>query len=45
MGEKEKPQVNKFREAAREFETDESDENFDRAPKRVAVVPPKPKPS
>lgn len=35
-------QVEKFREAARELETDESEENFDRALKRVAkATPPK----
>lgn len=39
----EKSQADKFREAARELETDESEENFDRALKRIAVVPPKPK--
>jgi hypothetical protein len=38
---KRKPQIDKFREAARELETDESEENFDRALKRIAVVPPK----
>lgn len=37
-----KSQVDKFREAARELETDESEENFDRALKRIAVVPSKP---
>lgn len=40
---KPKPQVEKFREAARELEADESEENFDRALKRIAVAPPKPK--
>lgn len=38
-----KTQADKFREAARELETDQSEENFDRALKRIAVVPPKPK--
>lgn len=39
----EKPQIDKFREAARELQTDDSEDNFDRALKRIAVVPPKPK--
>lgn len=30
------PQVEKFREAARELETDESEENFDRIVKQIA---------
>jgi hypothetical protein len=38
----EKSQADKFREAARELETDDSEENFDRALKRIAVAPPKP---
>lgn len=32
-----KAQVEKFREAARELETDDSEESFDRALKQVAV--------
>lgn len=36
-------QYQKFKEAARKLETDESEENFDRAVKRIAVAPPKPK--
>jgi hypothetical protein len=35
-----KPQIDKFRDAARELETDESEENFDSALKRVAKAPP-----
>lgn len=35
-----KPQIDKFREAARELETDESEENFDRVLKRVAKATP-----
>jgi hypothetical protein len=35
-----KPQIDKFREAARELETDDSEENFDRILKRVAKAPP-----
>lgn len=33
-------QVKKFIEAARELETDQSEENFDRVLKRVAKAPP-----
>jgi hypothetical protein len=33
-------QVEKFREAARELEADESEENFDRTLKRIAKAPP-----
>lgn len=40
----EKPQVEKFKEAARELETDQSEEAFDRALKKVAKSPP-PKPA
>lgn len=32
-----KSQVDKFREAARELETDDSEENFDRLIKEIAV--------
>lgn len=35
-----KTQVDKFRDAARELETDESEENFDRVLKKVAKSPP-----
>jgi len=38
----EKPQVEKFKEAARELETDQSEENFDRLVKKIArPTPPK----
>jgi hypothetical protein len=37
--EREKSQADKFREAARELETDESEESFDRVLKRVAKAP------
>lgn len=33
-------QIDKFKEAAREVETDNSEERFDRALRRVAKVPP-----
>ncbi|MER8536666.1 hypothetical protein NKH61_27635 [Mesorhizobium sp. M1005] len=36
----EKPQVEKFKEAARELETDQSEEAFDRVLKKVAKSPP-----
>lgn len=36
---KEKSQVDKFREAARELETNDSEENFDRVLKRLARAP------
>jgi hypothetical protein len=42
-----KSQVDKFRDAARQLETDESEENFDRVLKRVAKAErdaPKPSP-
>lgn len=35
----EKSQVDKFREAARELETDDSEERFDERLKRVAKAP------
>lgn len=35
----EKPQVEKFKEAARELETDQSEEAFDRILKKVAGEP------
>lgn len=38
----EKSQVDKFREAARELETDDTEENFDRLVKKIAKQPPKP---
>lgn len=38
-----KSQIEKFREVARELETDDSEEAFDRALKRIAVAPPPPK--
>lgn len=38
-----KPQADKFREAAREAEADDSEEAFDLALKRIAVAPPPPK--
>lgn len=39
-----KTQLDKFKGAAREVETDDSEERFDRALKRVAKAPP-PKPA
>jgi hypothetical protein len=42
-----KPQINKFRETARELQADESEERFDEALRKVAKAPPpkeKPKP-
>lgn len=39
----EKSQIEKFREAARQLETDDSDENFDRIVKRLAKAAPAPK--
>ncbi|WP_139043779.1 DNA-binding protein [Allomesorhizobium alhagi] len=33
-------QIDKFREAARELETDQSEEAFDRALKKIAKAPP-----
>jgi hypothetical protein len=39
MKPKEKSQREKFEEAARELETDQSEENFDRVLKRVAKAP------
>ena len=38
--EQHKPQVDKFREAARELETDESEERFARIVKGIAKAPP-----
>jgi hypothetical protein len=38
--EKEKSQVEKFREAARELETDDSEEAFDAKLKKIAKAPP-----
>lgn len=38
---KNQSQVDRFREAARELETDDREEAFDRALKRVVSVPPK----
>ncbi|WP_246501768.1 DNA-binding protein [Mesorhizobium caraganae] len=38
--EKSVPQIEKFREAARELETDESEAAFDRALKKVVKAPP-----
>lgn len=38
-----KSQVDKFREAARELETDESEANFDRLVKKIAKPEPTPK--
>jgi hypothetical protein len=35
-----KPQIEKFREAARELQTDESEEAFDQVLKKVAKSPP-----
>ncbi|MER8864788.1 hypothetical protein NKI19_13890 [Mesorhizobium sp. M0751] len=35
-----KEQIEKFREAARELETDQSEEAFDRVLKKVAKAPP-----
>jgi hypothetical protein len=35
-----KSQIDKFREAAREHETDDSEEAFDRALKKIAKSPP-----
>ncbi|CAI2932034.1 hypothetical protein [Aminobacter niigataensis] len=39
----EAPQIDKFREAARELETDQSEESFNRALKKVAKAEPKEK--
>jgi hypothetical protein len=41
-----RPQIDKFKEAARELETDDSEENFARLVKKIAKAPaskPKPK--
>lgn len=35
-----KSQIDKFREAARELETDDSEERFDRIVKGIATAPP-----
>jgi hypothetical protein len=35
-----KPQVEKFREAARELEADDSEEAFDKKLKKIAKAPP-----
>ncbi|WP_203566246.1 DNA-binding protein [Aurantimonas aggregata] len=35
-----KPQIDKFREAARELETDDDEERFDATLKRIAKAPP-----
>lgn len=42
MGKSDEPksQIDKFREAARELETDDSEEHFDRVLKKVAKSPP-----
>ena len=40
MKPKEKPQIDKFREAARELQTDDSEEAFDRVLKKVVKAPP-----
>lgn len=37
------PQLDKFKEAAREVETDDSEERFDGVLRRVAKAPPPPK--
>lgn len=37
--EKKKSQVDKFKDAARELEADQSEENFDRLVKRIAKSP------
>lgn len=37
-----KSQVDKFREAARELETDDSEERFDQMLKKIAKAPAKP---
>lgn len=37
---KEQPQIDKFREAARELECDESESRFDAALERIAKAPP-----
>lgn len=34
-----KPQIEKFKEAAREHQTDDSEEAFDRALKKIAKAP------
>ncbi|WP_192814161.1 hypothetical protein [Nitratireductor pacificus] len=39
LADKPKEQIDKFREAARELETDESEEAFDRIVKKVAKKP------
>lgn len=40
--ERSKPQIEKFREAARELETDDSEERFGRVLKKIAKAPAKP---
>jgi hypothetical protein len=44
MKKEEKSQIDKFREAARELETDDSDEAFDARLKKIGKAPP-PKPA
>jgi hypothetical protein len=39
MTDKPKPQIDKFKEAAREVRTDDSEERFDRVLKKVATSP------
>ncbi|WP_161624628.1 hypothetical protein [Euryhalocaulis caribicus] len=45
MTKKEPSQSDKFKEAAREHECDESEERFERALRRITPAPPKPKES
>lgn len=40
LSKKAESQVEKFREASRELETDQSEEAFDRALKKIAKAPP-----
>ena len=40
MKKEEKSQIDKFREAARELETDDSEEAFDAKLKKIAKAPP-----
>lgn len=45
MTDKPKPQIDKFRDAARELETDDGEVRFDERLKRLATAPREPKPA
>ena len=45
MPEKPKPQIDKFRDLARELETDDDEARFDERLKRLATAPREPKPA